>query len=355
MHKIKAKQNNENIEDFVEETNEEKENLYEFNSKAKLIYTFLNTLGTLIVCFIIAIFIGIFSDFLASNLEPEENMSALTFLLMGIGILLLVVLSVTLAFVIVSFVQYHDFKIYNNKNEIQINYGLLTKHQNSFKLDRVKGIRIKQGLIKRIFGFVSIDLEVIGYSNTTTQNNQNTPTIGVLIPLCKYKDIDMYLDKILPDYKPLERKNDAIKFIPFISYGLIFSSLIIGLILLSLTILLGYYCLWQILLIIVGGVLASYILIFIIIGIDRWFAYKNNSLNISDEKVTIYRGGFTREIAVVLKSNIIGIEKITTYHRNKDGIHSYLIHFKSNAQTNTIRVDNIDLNVYNELLNIMKY
>ena len=159
----------------------------------------------------------------------------------------------------------------------------------------------------------------------------------------------------MPNYKPEPKEHKTIKFLPFISYFLIFGSISFGLALICAIIPLIYYGLWIETLYVALGIVLAFIIFILIIYLNQLFAYQNNGICINNDKVTIYRGGFTKEIAVVLKNNIIGIEKITTHHRNKEGINSYIIHFKSNAMTNTIKVNNISIEVYEQLLNLMKY
>lgn len=355
MEEIKQRQSGKTESDETNPTSQ-KENLYKFTAKTKFIYTLLNCVGTFVVVLILSIFISIISKYIFENVDPWENgLNRLDFIIYSIGIGLVVVASVALGAAIISFIQYHDFKIYKTNDEIEINYGLLTKHQNTFKLNRIKGIRINQGVVKRLFGFATINLEVIGYSNTTNNNGEENKTIGVLIPLCKYKEIDTYLDKILPNYKPEEKEEKALKLLPFVSYFLIFSSAILLLTLLTSTITLGYYQLWTEALMTGLGAIVLFLIFIGIVFLNQCVAYKNNGINICDKKVTIYRGGLVKEVVVILKSNIIGIEKITTHHRNKEGINSYIIHFKSNATTNTVKVCNLSIDVYEKLLNLMTY
>lgn len=352
---IKAKQNGTTLETTPTEEIAEKENLYNFTTKTKFIYTILNTLGGLIGVLFFFVFGFIVLNIINNYIGFSDGDVGLFEILFGVlGISLLTIAGIAFSSIIISFVQYYDFRIFRTSDSIEINYGLFTKHENTFKLNRVKGIKINQGILKRLFGFVTINLEVIGYSNTTGNNEQNQTT-GILIPLCKQKDIDLYLDKILPNYKPEEKENKTIKFLPFFSYHLIFGSIVLGLILICSTIALLCYGLIEILLYVYLGTFLFIILYLLILLLEQYLAYKNNGITINENKVTIYRGGLTKEIAVVLKDNIIGIEKVTTYHRNKDGINSYIIHFRSNAMTNTIKVKNISIDVYKELLDLMKY
>ena len=84
-------------------------------------------------------------------------------------------------------------------------------------------------------------------------------------------------------------------------------------------------------------------------------SYNTNSINIDDEKITIYHGGLSKEIVTIKKENIIGIESVTTPLREKKNIYSYIIHFKTNSSSNTIKVANLDKNLKEKLESCMKY
>ena len=355
IEEIKAKQNGEHVEISTLEEQPSKENLYHFTTKTKFIYSILNTLAGFIGVAIFAIFgivaISILFNFIDTT---DETVSTIEIFAGFLGLFIITTLGIALGGFLTSFVKYYDFKIYRTTDSIEINYGLFTKFENTFKLNRVKGIKIQEGLIKRLFGFVIINLEVIGYTNQSN-NNQQAVSIGVLIPLCKRKDINHYLDLILPEYKPEEKEYSPIKFLPFISYYLIFTSAVFGLLLICALIPLFIYKLWTIALYVSIGTILTFILFMSFCFIEQFLEYKNSGITINENKLTISFGGFIKHTAVVLKDNIIGIENITTHHRKKEGIYSYIIHFKSNAMTNTLRVNNLSVEAHKKLLELMTY
>ena len=86
---------------------------------------------------------------------------------------------------------YYKFKITKRGNDIQISYGLLEKHTNTFSYDRIKAVKISQGLVQRMLGFATIKLEVIGY---TSESENDSAELGVLVPFCKYEEISEILN-----------------------------------------------------------------------------------------------------------------------------------------------------------------
>ena len=67
-------------------------------------------------------------------------------------------------------------------------------------------------------------------------------------------------------------------------------------------------------------------------------SYQTNGLAINNDKITAYYGGFTKNVTVFSSKNLIAAESITTPHRKKAGISSLVMHLKTNAISNEIKV-----------------
>ena len=78
-------------------------------------------------------------------------------------------------------------------------------------------------------------------------------------------------------------------------------------------------------------------------------SYQNNGLAISNGKITAYYGGFTKNVTVFMSKNLIAAENITTPLRQRAGITSLVMHLKTNALSNEIKV-HIQNNAYSEAL-----
>lgn len=330
----------------------EEENLYVFNSKSKVIYTLVNSIGYLLGFLIIAS--CLFTILFLAYLFPGENDEPLT-----IGGIVLISILVYIGFVLLSFlgslvksfIGYYNYKITRIKDTINVEYGLLVNNHNSFDLSKVKGIVITQGIFQRLFKLATIKVEVIGYVEATNNN----AAIGVLIPLCKLSEVTAYLEKIIPTHIPIKQKNKAKAFIPFISWnsiiGLFFTILlIIPAICISLT----YNS--TLALIISSSVITGIFLLYeIVLVIGALFAYYVQDITFDDENITVHNGSFIKSSTVIKKSNIIAIEDVTTPFRAKKGIYSYIIHFHTNAFSNTKRVNIVDGKYKEMLLESMKY
>ena len=67
-------------------------------------------------------------------------------------------------------------------------------------------------------------------------------------------------------------------------------------------------------------------------------SYQNNGLAVNGGKITAYYGGFTRNVTVFHAKNLISAEDVTTPLRKKAGITSLVMHLKTNALSNEIKV-----------------
>ena len=320
----------------------DKDSLYRFTSGKKMLYTLINIVSTAFFtafCAILAItVIGICKAMLQLDFLGTWGQYLLYAVLITVGAMLLLSFFSFIGSIIHSFVGYYGFTITKQDNNIQISYGLLEKYTNAFSYDRIKAVKISQGLVQRILGFASIKLEVIGYTVNSGEDNKNAD-LGVLIPFCKYDEIGTILGKVLPDYIPSEKQTKSVSLFPFVSWFLlIFGSI-------SAIILAGVVAVMSILnatsYAISAVALAIVIAALIVIALkfaSAALGYHTNGLAATDGKLTAYSGGFTKTVTVFRAKNLIAVENVTTPLRKKHGIASLVMHLKTNEQSNEVKV-----------------
>ncbi len=334
----------------------EKENLYKFKSNKKLIYSLINGLYGLIVSFFISIMLFIILYLLYKYPEMNDEPFEFKFIQIIIGCILIffvIYLISCLISIISTFIGYYNFKITKENDNINVEYGLFVNKHNTFSLAKVKAIIVHQNIFQRLFKFAQIRVEVIGYVEQTNDNKQGV--IGILIPLCKLSEVDVYLEKIIPYYIPKQQKSHAISFISFLSWKSIFIGIADVLILIPIIISLSYYKMYFQLLITVISIIGVSLLTIVFIFIEALFAYRTKDIIIDEKNVIIHNGSFSKKVTVINKKDIIAIEDVTTYFRAKKGIYSYLIHFYTNSFSNVIKVDFKEEKFKEELLSLMKY
>ena len=319
----------------------DKDSLYNFTSKKKMLYTLINIAST-------AFYIALFGVLAITFIAVCKLMLRLDFLgtwgeyflyalLITFGAMLVSSVFSFIGCVINSFVGYYNFSITKRGNDIQISFGLLEKHTNTFSYDRIKAVKISQGLVQRMLGFASIKLEVIGYTNEA--GNNESVELGVLVPFCKYDEVNEILGRVLPDFVPDEKQTRSVSFFPFVSwFFLIFG--IVAVIAFSLTI--ALLLIFSVPASVVWAVALSCLLTAVLmLGIkcvSAALGYQTSGLALNNGKITAYSGEFTRTVTVFMAKNLVAVEDVTTPLRRKRGIASLVMHLKTNAASNEVKV-----------------
>lgn len=319
---------------FITDNKKNIESLYEFTSKRKMMYSIL---VALIISFFIVLSIGItmLIVYLVDSAVSDVNM----LFIFIVGIIPCVLFCFGLSIVIV-FIHYYGFKVYKQDDSLLIDYGLLVKTHNSFKMNKIKAVKIEQGLLSRLLGYVTVKLEVIGYLETSGNNNQQS--IGVLIPFCKASELDSILSSILPSFVPSKQKGKGKSFASYFTW-----SNIILLFVLSIFIAVTSIALLSIgeekefffVLICYG---ATYLLFNLILFLSSILDKGNQDIVIEENKLTLFYGSFVRRTTVLNRKNIVAIEDVTTSSRAKKGIYSFIIHIRTNNLTNKVKINYVD-------------
>lgn len=319
----------------------DRDSLYRFTSKKKLLYTFINIVST---AFFTAVFgvLAILVIGLCKLLLQLDGLGTwgeyfLVALLITVGATLLFSLFSFIGCMIHSFVGYHNFAITRRGNDIQISFGLLERHTNTFSYDRIKAAKISQSLVQRMLGFAAIKLEVIGYMNDS--GNNEGAELGVLVPFCRYAEIGEILGRILPDYVPDNKQTKAVSYVPFVSWFAGILSVVTGVVLLQALLPLGLFHVSPSVIVTVAvSVVGAAAIVFAVKALSALLSYKTNGLAVKDGKITVYSGGFTKTVTVFLAKHLIAVADVTTPLRKKRGITSLVLHLKTNAMSNEIKV-----------------
>ncbi len=340
----------------VEDTKEEvllsdSDSLYRFTSKRKMLYTLINILSTAFLTLLVGVLaiavIAVCKLMIQNDFLGTWGEYFLYAMLITVGAMLLFSVFSFIGCMIRSFVGYYKFTITKYGNDIQISFGLLEKHTNTFSYDRIKAVKISQGLVQRILGFATIKLEVIGYTNESGNDNVE---LGVLVPFCKYSEIGEILEKVLPEYTPDAKQTKAKSFFPFVSWFLLILGIVTSIILLqAIAILIIFNVSSSVIFTVLLSVAGAVLILLAIKLVGAILSYKNNGLTINNGKITAYSGGFTKSITVLMAKNLIAVEDVTTPLRKKAGITSLVMHIKTNAHSNEVKVHIQNDTLSNEL------
>ena len=321
----------------------EEGSLYRFTSAKKMLYTLFNLASTAFFTAIFALLIFTVIGFCKALVQLDSLGTWGEFFLYSVlitagGVLVFSFLSF-IGSIIHSFVGYYDFSITKRDQNIQITYGLLEKHTNTFSYDRIKAVKISQGLVQRVLGFASIKLEVIGYTVDSGDDSKNAD-IGVLVPFCKYSEIGEILSKVLPDYIPAEKQTSSVSFFPFISWFLLIFGGISGIVLSGTVAVMSVLGAPSAATATVAlAILGVALIVILFKTASALLSYRNNGIASLDGKLTVYSGGFNRSITVFKAKNLIAVENVTTPCRQRRGIASVVLHLRTNEHSNEIKVN----------------
>lgn len=317
------------------------DSLYRFTSKKKMLYTLINIASALFFTTLFGVLaiivIGICKWMLRLDALGTWGEYFLFAVLITVGAMLMVSAFSFIGSMINSFVGYYKFTIAKRGNDIQISYGLLERHTNTFSYDRIKAVKISQGLVQRMLGFAAIKLEVIGYTNGS--GDDDSTELGVLVPFCKYDEIGEILGKVLPDYIPDKKQAKSVSYFPFVSWFTLILGIVTGVVLLqAIATMLIFDVSSSVIATVAFAVVGAGAVVLAVKALSAVLSYQNNGLAVSGGKITAYYGGFTKNVTVFMSKNLIAAENVTTPLRQKAGITSLVMHIKTNALSNEIKV-----------------
>lgn len=329
----------------------DKDSLYRFTSKKKMLYTLISIATTVFFTALfgalIIVVLGICKFMLQLDFLGTLGEYFLVAVSITAGLMLLSAVFSFIGCMIHSFVGYYNFNVTRCEGNIQISYGLLQRHTNTFNYNRIKAVKITQGLVQRMLGFAAIKLEVIGY---VTDTENDSAELGVLIPFCRYEEIDEILERVLPDYIPDKKQTSSVSFFPFISWFYLFVGVVTGIaLLLTVAVMSILDAPPSVILAVALSILDAGLIALILKLASALLAYQINGIAVNNGKITVYSGGFTKSITVLLAKNLIAVENVTTPLRKRAGIASLVMHLKTNETSNEVKVHIQEENLSEEL------
>ena len=122
----------------------DEDSLYSFTSGKKVLYTLINIASTAFFTALFAVLtiivLGFCKLMIRQSFPGTWGQYFLYAFLITVGAMLLFSVFSLIGCLIHSFVGYYKFKITKRGNDIQISYGLLEKHTNTFSYDRIKAV-----------------------------------------------------------------------------------------------------------------------------------------------------------------------------------------------------------------------
>lgn len=95
--------------------------------------------------------------------------------------------------IIGTMLKYAFFTVTKTEKDLYITRGLLEKRELTLPLKRIQAVRISEGLIRQLFGFVTIHVENAGYAEESGGS-------AMIFPLLRRKDLKRFLTEMVPDF-----------------------------------------------------------------------------------------------------------------------------------------------------------
>ncbi len=99
-----------------------------------------------------------------------------------------------------------NFSLSDTGQGLRISRGLTSLTSQSIPRDRVQGLRVRQSLLWRPFGWYRVDVDVLGHKSGREDNESGGSSI--LLPVARKRDVAAVLDAVLPgiDREPALRR-----------------------------------------------------------------------------------------------------------------------------------------------------
>ena len=120
-----------------------------------------------------------------------------------IGALIVMFLVIFVLGILGTAVSYGGFKARRRGGRIEVERGLVSRQYRGVSINRIQAVEIKQGFIRRLMGYVELNLHTIDSLGTqqNNQNNQPMKTRGLVIhPFVKKQRVEEILTQLLPEY-----------------------------------------------------------------------------------------------------------------------------------------------------------
>lgn len=272
------------------------------------------------------------------NLNSIQSKSVFIIILAFIILSVFVYIIIVVASVIFEMIRLNNFTVETYKDKISISYGLFTKKQYSFKLNKVYGIRFKQTLLQQFMNIGVLELITVGYGDEKDEK-------AILYPIIDEKSKEDFLKTVLSD---MIFEGEMVNPPKSSSIAFILKGIIIPVIILVPT--------YIFLKIVPNNVKLSVILIVLVLSfIASLLNYKNTSLGTSKNVLIASSGGLSKVTTIIREEAVQSITKKQGIFQNRVKVCSYKIDLYSNKLGDVINVKYINQSLYNKIQENLKF
>ncbi|MGX7030370.1 PH domain-containing protein [Vagococcus zengguangii] len=119
--------------------------------------------------------------------------------LLTISICLIVVVIMAAFSVMKSLMKYYQFKVEREERTLTIESGLFERKTQKIPLTKIQGIKIKQPLMRKLFGIVSVELSLAGGQSADDMDTSDQTLY--LLPIVREYQVFTTLNQLLPEWQ----------------------------------------------------------------------------------------------------------------------------------------------------------
>lgn len=236
----------------------------------------------------------------------------------GVRIVFLVIGIIVVNFVYVmldSLLRYYPFQVQMSEKEIRVEYGTLSKKSYTFPRKKISGIKRKQSILMRIFGYETLELMVVGYGDE--ENENKVKEVPLLVPIIKVKRTEQILTQLFKNYQEekeeirADRKGLFYYFLTFRVFGVI--------LLIVASLFIKQLAICRIIFLLLG----------LLVMVSVFMEYKVARMYISNHYITIVYGSFRTEKKMVPWNKVEAVSGYGSIWKQKAGLIS--LRFSTNA------------------------
>jgi putative membrane protein len=92
-----------------------------------------------------------------------------------------------------------NFTVAESPRGLRITRGLTNLSSQSVPVSRIQGVRIVQSLLWRPLGWYRVDVDIVGYGRSNSEDNESTAT-SVLLPVADEAEVELAVGRVLPRF-----------------------------------------------------------------------------------------------------------------------------------------------------------
>jgi putative membrane protein len=221
--------------------------------------------------------------------------------------------------VMVTFIRYYNFIIYEQNNKLNIQYGLISLKKYTLPIKNIQAIKLKQTLINQWFKQYKVEVVTAGYGDEEKEE-------AIFYPLTDKKQLNVLIDTLIPEFKfeDIEMKSSPKKAMKrFFVFPIVLNIIVYTVISL------------------IFHKAALLFLLIPIVAFSCYLEYKNNTMGY-DEKIFYGSFGAFSKTSVIIKMNSVqSITETTNYFQRKMGVCNYKVDFYSSKLIDILAIKNM--------------